>query len=47
MSRCDGGDTRKRRAALAEVAEHARVLLTTAPGDDIPFWALAWGPPAA
>ncbi|MBO8191591.1 hypothetical protein ITI46_07775 [Streptomyces oryzae] len=36
----------KRRAALAE-AEHARTLLTGAPGDDVPFWALAWGPPAA
>lgn len=36
----------KRRAALAE-AEHARTLLTAAPGDDVPFWALAWGPPAA
>ncbi|MCZ4120295.1 hypothetical protein [Streptomyces sp. H39-S7] len=38
--------TGKRRAALAE-AEQARLLLTTAPGDDVPFWALAWGPPAA
>lgn len=36
----------KRRAALAE-AEQARALLTAAPGDDVPFWALAWGPPAA
>ncbi|WP_455351331.1 hypothetical protein [Streptomyces sp. SYSU K217416] len=36
----------ERRAALAE-AEQARVLLTAAPGDDVPFWALAWGPPAA
>ncbi|MEU6483121.1 hypothetical protein [Streptomyces sp. NPDC046887] len=34
------------RAALAE-AEHARTLLTGAPGDEVPFWALAWGPPAA
>ncbi|MGW5682298.1 hypothetical protein [Nonomuraea sp. NPDC003754] len=33
-------------AAFAE-AEQARVLLTDAPGDEIPFWALAWGPPAA
>ncbi|MET7718725.1 hypothetical protein [Streptomyces sp. NPDC005407] len=38
--------TGKRRGALAE-AEQARVLLTTAPGDDIEFWALTWGPPAA
>ncbi|MEJ8657599.1 hypothetical protein [Streptomyces sp. MS1.AVA.4] len=36
----------KRRAALAQ-AEQASVLLTAAPGDDVPFWALAWGPPAA
>ncbi|OEJ29995.1 hypothetical protein [Streptomyces subrutilus] len=36
----------RRRAALAE-AEQARFLLSGAPGDDVPFWALAWGPPAA
>ncbi|MFG2987616.1 hypothetical protein ACGFYQ_41690 [Streptomyces sp. NPDC048258] len=36
----------KHRAALA-AAEHARTLLTGAPGDEVPFWALAWGPPAA
>ncbi|MEU6406537.1 hypothetical protein [Streptomyces sp. NPDC046985] len=36
----------KRRAALAE-AERARTLLTASPGDEVPFWALAWGPPAA
>ncbi|HEY9327234.1 MAG TPA: hypothetical protein VIS09_03160 [Streptomyces sp.] len=36
----------KYRAALAAV-EHARALLTGAPGDEVPFWALAWGPPAA
>ncbi|MGP3990780.1 hypothetical protein [Streptomyces sp. 3N207] len=36
----------RRRAALAE-AHQARLLLTTAPGDDLPFWALTWGPPAA
>ncbi|MGW3668548.1 hypothetical protein [Streptomyces sp. NPDC005141] len=36
----------KARAALAE-ADQARVLLTSAPSDDVPFWALAWGPPAA
>lgn len=35
-----------RKAALAE-AEHARLLLAAAPGDDVPFWALAWGPPEA
>ncbi|MER5916948.1 hypothetical protein ABT124_43000 [Streptomyces sp. NPDC001982] len=28
-------------------AEQARTLLTTAPGDEVPFWALAWRPPAA
>ncbi|MGW4025545.1 hypothetical protein [Streptomyces sp. NPDC005009] len=33
----------KRRAALAE-AEHTRILLTAAPGDEVPFWALAWDP---
>ncbi|CAM5407260.1 Tat pathway signal protein [Streptomyces spiroverticillatus] len=33
------------RAALAE-ADRAHTLLTTAPGDEVPFWALAWGPPA-
>ncbi|WP_164764571.1 hypothetical protein [Streptomyces lydicus] len=38
--------TGKRRAALAE-SEQARALLAAAPGDDIEFWALAWGPPAA
>ncbi|MFJ4428436.1 hypothetical protein [Streptomyces bobili] len=36
----------KRRHALAE-AEQARTLLTAAPGDEVPFWALTWGPPAA
>lgn len=36
----------KHRAALAET-ERARTLLTDAPGDEVPFWALAWGPPAA
>ncbi|MFJ3495708.1 hypothetical protein ACIPPJ_19245 [Streptomyces sp. NPDC086091] len=36
----------KGRAALAAV-DHARTLLTGAPGDEVPFWALAWGPPAA
>ncbi|MFD8615339.1 hypothetical protein ACFV09_41745, partial [Streptomyces sp. NPDC059631] len=33
-------------AALTE-AQQAHALLTTAPGDEVPFWALAWGPPAA
>jgi hypothetical protein len=36
----------KRRAALAE-ADRARNLLIGAAGDEVPFWALAWGPPAA
>ncbi|MEU8918449.1 hypothetical protein [Streptomyces nigrescens] len=35
-----------RTAALAE-AERASALLTADPGDEVPFWALAWGPPAA
>ncbi|WP_326615625.1 hypothetical protein OG863_00085 [Streptomyces decoyicus] len=35
-----------RTTALAE-AERASALLTAAPGDEVPFWALAWGPPAA
>ncbi|MFE3149126.1 tol-pal system YbgF family protein [Streptomyces sp. NPDC059218] len=33
-------------AALAET-DQARALLTAPPGDEVPFWALAWGPPAA
>ncbi|MFE3942674.1 hypothetical protein ACFXPV_12505 [Streptomyces sp. NPDC059118] len=33
-------------AALAEAGQ-AHALLTAAPGDEVPFWALAWGPPAA
>lgn len=36
----------KRRAALAE-ADRASTLLVSACGDEVPFWALAWGPPAA
>ncbi|MER7050418.1 hypothetical protein [Streptomyces jumonjinensis] len=36
----------QRRAALAE-AERARALLVSDCGDEVPFWALAWGPPAA
>ncbi|MFF3547482.1 hypothetical protein ACFYXD_37325 [Streptomyces platensis] len=35
-----------RAAALAE-AERASALLTADPRDEVPFWALAWGPPAA
>lgn len=35
-----------RRAALAET-DQARALLVTDPGDNPPFWALTWGPPAA
>ncbi|WP_432037254.1 hypothetical protein [Streptomyces cucumeris] len=38
--------SRQRRAAVAE-AERARALLTADRGDEVPFWALAWGPPAA
>ncbi|MFE5847913.1 hypothetical protein ACFQ7N_40455 [Streptomyces niveus] len=38
-----GGHTR---AALAE-AERARAMLAGQPGDDVPYWALSWGPPAA
>ncbi|WP_206505972.1 hypothetical protein [Streptomyces chrestomyceticus] len=33
-------------AALAE-ARQAHALLAASPGDEVPFWALAWGPPAA
>lgn len=36
----------QRQAALAE-ARQARVLLAADPGDEVPFWALTWGPPAA
>ncbi|MEV5680992.1 hypothetical protein [Streptomyces sp. NPDC052179] len=36
----------QRRAAIAE-ADQARELLTADKGDETPFWALAWGPPAA
>jgi len=38
--------TGQRRAAIAE-AGLARALLSAAPGDEVPFWALAWGPPVA
>ncbi|MGH3869952.1 MAG: hypothetical protein ACRDSR_00305 [Pseudonocardiaceae bacterium] len=38
--------TGQRHAARAET-EQARVLMATDRGDDMPFWALAWGPPAA
>lgn len=51
----DGISEPKRRSRLADLAHstaipaepEARVLLAAAPGDDVPFWALAWGPPAA
>jgi hypothetical protein len=36
--------TGQRQAALTE-AERARVLLAADRGDEVPFWALAWGPP--
>ncbi|WP_330319156.1 hypothetical protein [Streptomyces platensis] len=36
----------QRTTALAE-AERASALLAAGPGDEVPFWALAWGPPAA
>ncbi|GAA2330421.1 Tat pathway signal protein [Streptomyces caniferus] len=36
----------QRTNALAE-AKRAGALLTADPGDEVPFWALAWGPPAA
>ncbi|MGW2634267.1 hypothetical protein ACWC2K_33810 [Streptomyces chattanoogensis] len=36
----------QRTAALVE-AERASTLLTADPDDEVPFWALAWGPPAA
>lgn len=36
----------QRRAAVAE-ADRARELLAADKGDETPFWALAWGPPAA
>jgi len=36
----------QRHDALAE-AEQARVLMATDRGDEMPFWALAWGPAAA
>ncbi|GII96390.1 hypothetical protein [Sinosporangium siamense] len=38
--------TGHRRSSLAE-AERAHLLLSTNPGDEVPFWALAWGPPVA
>ncbi|MEU3191457.1 hypothetical protein ABZ686_12620 [Streptomyces sp. NPDC006992] len=34
------------RAALVET-ERARRMLENGPGDEVPFWGLAWGPPAA
>lgn len=36
----------QRRAALSE-ADRARELITADRGDEVPFWALAWGPPTA
>ncbi|MFE9391669.1 hypothetical protein [Streptomyces sp. NPDC006784] len=36
----------QRRTALVE-AERARRMLEDAPGDEVPFWGMAWGPPAA
>lgn len=36
----------QRHAALAE-AEQACLLMATDRGDELPFWALSWGPPAA
>ncbi|WP_218825431.1 hypothetical protein [Streptosporangium subroseum] len=38
--------TGERRAAVLEV-ERAHSRLTTAQGDEVPFWALAWGPTTA
>ncbi|MGW6318979.1 hypothetical protein [Streptomyces sp. NPDC055099] len=38
--------TGRRQAALAET-ERAQTLLATERGDEVPFWALAWGPPRA
>lgn len=40
--------TGQRQAALADV-DHAHAALATgaAAGDEVPFWALVWGPPAA
>ncbi|MGW9422327.1 hypothetical protein ACWGSU_13225 [Streptomyces koyangensis] len=36
----------QRQEAVREV-ERARTALSAAKGDDVPFWALSWGPPAA
>ncbi|MBM9624133.1 hypothetical protein JE024_36805 [Streptomyces zhihengii] len=36
----------QRKEAVREV-ERARTALSSAKGDDVPFWALSWGPPAA
>ncbi|RLV79104.1 hypothetical protein D3C57_112005 [Streptomyces rapamycinicus NRRL 5491] len=38
--------TGQRRQAVAEI-EAARAALDTGRGDQVPFWALAWGPPEA
>lgn len=39
-------ETSQRRQAVAEI-EAARTALDTGRGDQVPFWALAWGPPEA
>ena len=36
----------RRQKAVQEI-ERARTALSSAKGDDVPFWALSWGPPAA
>ncbi|MFF2522269.1 hypothetical protein [Streptomyces liangshanensis] len=36
----------RRQDAVREV-ERARTAMSAAKGDDVPFWALSWGPPAA
>ncbi|MGW2328734.1 hypothetical protein ACWC5C_23690 [Streptomyces sp. NPDC001700] len=38
--------SRQRQRAVAE-AERARALLAAERGDEVPFWALTWGPPPA
>lgn len=40
--------TGRRRAALADVDRaHAALAAGAAAGDEVPFWALVWGPPTA
>ncbi|MGW1837733.1 hypothetical protein [Streptomyces sp. NPDC002067] len=36
----------QRREAVREI-DRARAAISSAKGDDVPFWALSWGPPAA